>query len=455
MDGKRRYTKEALDAALLVLQKEGKKSLRAVARNYGIPETTLRRHFKNSSISLRRGPAPLLTPKEEDALVEYVNEVSHIGLPISYEQLKKKGNLILSKKMKLPVDRFKKNLGNKWLRRYLLRHPEIVQKKAEKTDPKRLDLSISTIEQYFENLRKIRLENKISEDRIFNADETGIPLSPIIPTTLGIKGKPRFIRSAEIREQITMLVTISTHGKALKPLFIWRGKTVQEYQAKQLPPNTLISATPKGFMTSEIFEEWITRFIDEAKVTPENPALLILDAHQSRGNVDALKFAIMSGLHILILPGGATHLLQPLDKAIFKIFKNNYRKEMQDENGEKAALRDKPTKIDVICTATKVLNEMMTEERIRNAFICTGIEPFSPQIIIDKLKAPKRKQPELSNNELIGLLAPTIVIQKVESKKGGKRFQIANKVATSEEVLEILTKKKEEKKKPAKRQRKQ
>ena len=58
---------------------------------------------------------------------------------------------------------------------------------------------------------------------------------------------------------------------------------------------------------------------------PANPALLILDPHSSRGDLDALEFAKASGLHIVLLPGGMTHILQPLDKSSSRSSSNNTR----------------------------------------------------------------------------------------------------------------------------------
>ena len=216
----------------------------------------------------------------------------------------------------------KKKLGNDWWRLFKKRHPELTFKKGEKTDPKRLNISLEAISTYFENLKKIKSEYNIPNTRILNADETGVPLSPDSNSkTIGIRGKSLYIRGKETREQITTLVTISSGGDLFTPLFIYRGKTFPLEQAEQLPPNVMISAAPKGFITGDLFAQWIAHIVEEAKVTIQNPAILIVDAHQSRMNLDALETAKKSGLHIVVLPGGSTSFLQPLDKAIFKVFK--------------------------------------------------------------------------------------------------------------------------------------
>ena len=135
---------------------------------------------------------------------------------------------------------------------------------------------------------------------------------------------------------------------------------------------------------------------------------------------------IMNGLHIVILPGGSTAQLQPLDKAIFKVFKQKLRERMTsviEESDGRMVKKEKFTKIDTITIAQEILQELLTTERIKNAFECTGIEPFSPLTIIEKIN--KRKQPELLNDELKEILAPTIIINKPEKNKGSKRIKRA------------------------------
>ena len=121
-----------------------------------------------------------------------------------------------------------------------------------------------------------------------------------------------------------MMTTVCFNGQVLTPLFIWRGKTIQLESNHDLPPDVLISATPKGFMTRNIFTQWLDKIIKEAKVSTTNPAIMILDAHESRSNISAIEIARTHGLHLLILPGGLTHLLQPLDKSLFRPFKGHF-----------------------------------------------------------------------------------------------------------------------------------
>lgn len=73
-----------------------------------------------------------------------------------------------------------------------------------------------------------------------------------------------------------------------------------------------------------------------------------------------------------------------------------------------------------------------------------------------KIKQNKRK--ELVDEQLKEILKPTIIYQKAEPKKGGKRLNIANKIMTSDELTQMLVRKREEdetkKNKPKRQKRK-
>ena len=105
------------------------------------------------------------------------------------------------------------------------------------------------------------------------------------------------------------------------------------------------------------------------------------------------------------------------------------------------------------------MKQVFIPEKIQNAFADCGIEPFAPEGTIEKIlsngnEKKRKKGKELTNEELKKVLAPTVVFQKIEIKKGKKRVQISNKVVTSEAVISELQKKQEEEtKKKNKRQK--
>ena len=57
------------------------------------------------------------------------------------------------------------------------------------------------------------------------------------------------------------------------------------------------------------------------------PDLLIQDGHASLTSIEVIELARSSNIHLLCLPSHTTHILQPLDVAVFKSLKSHYWKE--------------------------------------------------------------------------------------------------------------------------------
>ena len=145
-----------------------------------------------------------------------------------------------------------------------------------------------------------------------------------------------------------------------------------------------------------------------------------------------------------------THILQPLDKAIFKSFKLKY-KETIHEFSPNEPKKEKWTKLDAIKVATVVAKQVMIKEKILKAFAVTGIEPLTPTETVKKIKEKqegksKKRGRELTNEELQEILALKVIIQKVETKKGRKRIPLKG-VLTRDKAITELKKKKEARRK--------
>lgn len=70
-------------------------------------------------------------------------------------------------------------------------------------------------------------------------------------------------------------------------------------------------------MTTEIFTQWLNRFIKHAKPIPESPILLIMDNHVTHISLEAIKLAKENNIMVLTLPPQTSHRLQPLDKTVY------------------------------------------------------------------------------------------------------------------------------------------
>ncbi len=82
------------------------------------------------------------------------------------------------------------------------------------------------------------------------------------------------------------------------------------------PPNALYGIQEKGYMDSELFLKWLHHFI--------TPLILIMDQHETHVSRDVIMFCRENKVEILCLPAHTTHILQPLDIAVFNPLKTAF-----------------------------------------------------------------------------------------------------------------------------------
>ena len=119
----------------------------------------------------------------------------------------------------------------------------------------------------------------------------------------------------------TLLFCVSAAGEKMPPFYLFQGKYVVDGLLQGAPPDSLIGVSENGWMDSDHFFAWLTRFVAHIDKTRKDArALLVVDGHRSRIQLVAAEYAKQHNVDLLIFPSHTTHLLQPLDVACFKPF---------------------------------------------------------------------------------------------------------------------------------------
>ncbi|CAH1966959.1 unnamed protein product [Acanthoscelides obtectus] len=99
---------------------------------------------------------------------------------------------------------------------------------------------------------------------------------------------------------------------------------------KGAPPGSLFACHPSGWIQTHLFTEWFHHFLTKVKPSRDEPALLILDGHNTHTrNLEFLRLAKQNGVTIICLPPHTTHKLQPLDKRVMGALKAHYNEEVR------------------------------------------------------------------------------------------------------------------------------
>lgn len=336
------------------------------------------------------------------ALVQFCIRMNRWGFPVRIDILGCHANAILQIKYdrnytpvlqatsseSLPT--IAKTVGKNWYKKFLARHEDLKVMHSRYLDHSRaqnnnptlikecLNLYHTTCDQY-----NIKTENK------YNMDEKGFLLGLVTSTKVIVtrKEQNRFVTQDGNRETITVLETVSAVGKALAPMIIFKGKYHQQdwYQdAENYPKDWLLATLPKGWTDSRLAIIWLTQLFGPS-TQPSNSndyQLLIIDAHNSHITCEFIEFCVKHCINALCLPLHATHLLQSLDVGIFGPFQNSYGREVEDAV---CLCITGFNKVNFLPLYVAARAKVLQKRTIRNAFSATGLVPYNPKKVFDKI----------------------------------------------------------------------
>lgn len=127
---KKNYDPNNMILALRELRETENPKIREIARKYDIPKSTLHFKLKNPDRRTSFGPQPVLTEDEESILELWIIRLMKKGFPLKIENLQRSVSKFLEENPR--PNPFKDNYpGDGWVKAFLKRHPNIVQRTSE------------------------------------------------------------------------------------------------------------------------------------------------------------------------------------------------------------------------------------------------------------------------------------------------------------------------------------
>ena len=216
------WKNEQMEAAMEAVSNGTVRSINMAAKVYAVPPSTLKDRMSGCVLHGKKpGPIPYLTPSEEEELELYLIQASDLGYGKTRRQVKRIVEKVVYEKSLLREC----CITDGWWRRFRERHPKLSLRSGDATADVRMKaLSRQNIEHYFNLLKEIMDENDFSNhpERIYNMDESGIPLDPRPPRVLTLKGKKKVrYRTSGKKNQITVIGCANATGQALPPFIIF------------------------------------------------------------------------------------------------------------------------------------------------------------------------------------------------------------------------------------------
>ncbi|KAH3708958.1 hypothetical protein DPMN_068417 [Dreissena polymorpha] len=278
-----------------------------------------------------------------------------------------------------------KPLSNCWLYGFLGRWRERLSTlKPSALDSNRAkNTTPEAVQTYFHNLKNtidtLHLENR--PDLIFNMDETGISPEHRPPNIIAPSNeKPHSVTSPR-SATTTLIACANAAGSNIPPYFVFKGKRFNEDLMQGASAGAGYAMSDSGWSTTTVFQDYLKiHFLKHVKRDHENqPVLLILDGHTTHTSSELIQWALTNNIHIFVLPAHTSHVLQPLDVAVFGPFKRFYYSECSAYM--KTNMGKIVTKYDIAAIACQAYLKAMSPWNIVSAFKKTGIYPLDKTAI--------------------------------------------------------------------------
>jgi len=314
-----------------------KVTMKFVANKFGVSTSALERRINGLvDIGAGVGRHPIFTKKEEDMLVKHLLHMAEIGY--GYDRIQVLN--ILRQCVKLTKDpRFKNfDATHGYFQRLLIRYPELTRRKIQALDRLRAtEVSESAMNHFFDVYKKafFMLKKLIKHDptscHIFNMDEIGFTLRIHSGFTITKKkAKSAYLVDNDERTHMSIVACVCAAGFSMEPFFLVKGKRRREAFDENVRivgfTDSHISMTPKAFITNESFRDWSKLFVENLKGMNIKGALLVLDNHTCHTmSLDTLQYLLENNVICVSVPPHSTHISNPLDVAVFKPFKEQFR----------------------------------------------------------------------------------------------------------------------------------
>ena len=307
-------------------------SKRALATQYRVSETTLRRRLQGAqSRSMANEHLQSLSPAEERTLVKWISHLTRAGYPIAPSLAHDMAENMRSQRCQLSKRRKSdpplRPLGQKWLDKFKGRHPEIQGVWARKIENARHKaVTREAVTSWFKAVTSLVLQHQYPPSRIYNMDESGFAIgdSQSSRALVNVREETSWKVISGRQEWVTAIECVNALGTALPPLVIFKAvHTNTAWIPSHTPSNWQFSTSNSGWTSDSHGFEWLQRQFDPL-TRPEDPAerrLLILDGHSSHITAKFIAYCMDNKIDLLVLPPHTSHVLQPLDISIFQPLK--------------------------------------------------------------------------------------------------------------------------------------
>lgn len=368
-----------------------------VSKLTNVPYNTIK-SFLNENKDLDHAQMPKLgrpfaLPVEtEHKIVKFITDMQELGFGLSVMQVRKLAYDLAGVLRREHFLNSEKKIASKWWwssfkERYglCLRLPENLSAyRASMSNP-------IVINDYYEKLDDLltKLDIKNQPSQIWNVDETGLAYvvkSNKVVCKIGKKYVYKRTYGEKAQTQ-TLVGCACADGTFLPPFIIFKGVRWTDSLKMGCLPSSEIRISPKGWITSDLFLEWFTFFINSIR-HDHRPVVLLMDSHSSHITPAVIELAKQNHIFLMTFPAHTSHLLQPLDVGVYRSLKAHWSQQLNQRILTQP--HDKPGRSNFHELFNPAFLASFTPANIINAFKKAGACPLNYDAIPSEAVAPSK-----------------------------------------------------------------
>jgi DDE superfamily endonuclease/Tc5 transposase DNA-binding domain len=398
-------TNEALiQQALKGIKDKTYKSAYQAAKKLGIrPRTLYDRVKKGKSRSQARVAQQHLLESEEQELARWIRNLTISGTPAQYSLVREMAEHIRNRRDANVNDESTEHakyppLGKQWVHRFLLRHPQLKSVVGARIEASRLNSSTKEVfTRWFDAFKKVKMDNKIDVENIYNMDETGTALGTVQASRVIIDKNigSQFQGEPGRQEWVTVVECICADETSIPPMIIFKAAGLNEQILPEniAPEDWKFAYNTKGWTSNAHGFEWLRRCFEPSTREKANGGyrLLICDGHDSHITAKFIEYCMDHKIILMVLPPHTSHLLQPLDVGVFGPVKTALSSQVKRYiNTGIAKLR----KSEWLTSYVKARPLAITRSNIEAGWRGSGLWPLNPSKAIRRLPRLSTPSPE-------------------------------------------------------------
>lgn len=427
---RRRYSQYDVRKAMQAVKNKGL-SITAASRKFGIPKSTLQDKLSGrTKLKVPLGRPSVLSPKEEQTLVDWINNVSNAGFCVKKEQILTSVARLV-KELNRPNPFSGSKPGERWYRRFLNRHKEVARTLSETLAKSKAYVSENNLRRWHSKVRCYVEKNHLGDIfqdpcRIFSADESAFFLCSKVKHVLVRKGLMGLKTSANATgnskvEYLTVLVTGNAAGDLAPTVVMYPYKQVPQKVSNLIPDSWCFGNSECGWMTEETFSKYVVNVFYPWLLESGTPlpVALFINGQAPYINKHLSEFCSNHKIELIALYPNLINVIQPMEVAVFHPLNTGWR-----EGVEKLQLENEGRKIQIEQFAPllkEVIDNSVKKETIINGFKATGLLDLdSNQVKFHELLRKRPQQHELSRKLIevqghLSYLEEKIGMEKLQS----------------------------------------